>query len=101
MRTRLERLEARGSRSGRSYANRSRVWERYFHYLENARREIDGLEPLPELPYTKGDYGDDLNTLSITIPVYKDSGAWTSEASQAFLDEWGREVNKRVERNQA
>jgi hypothetical protein len=101
MRKRLERLEARGSRRTGQHVNRSRTWERYFHYLENARREIDGLEPLPELPYTKEDYDDDLNTLSITIPSYRDSRGWTSEASRAFLVEWGSEARKRIERNEA
>jgi hypothetical protein len=99
VRKRLERLEASAPRRTGQHANWSRTWERYFHAHENARREIDGLEPLPELPYTKEDYDDDLNTLNTTIPSYRDNGGWTSEASRAFLDEWEREASKRVERH--
>jgi hypothetical protein len=49
---RLERLEVVAG--GKAEPPKiSRAMERYFYAHENARREIEGREPLPELPYTE------------------------------------------------
>ncbi|MEJ7815480.1 MAG: hypothetical protein WKF53_09935 [Rubrobacter sp.] len=100
MRCRLERLENH-SVSKRVYGAgmSARGWERYFHACENARRELRGLEPLPELTYTKEDREEDQRTLEETIPVYRNSGGWETEEARAFLDDWERRTRERTERN--
>lgn len=96
---RLKALEARAGESeasacGRGLTERSR--ERYFHAIENARREIRGLEALPDLPYTEEDYHDDLNTLEHSIPTMRAEPGWRGDRERSFLDEWEREVRERV-----
>lgn len=101
---RLEALEAKaspGPQADRGAASRARLFEHLFHAHENARREIAGLEPLPDLPYTKEDYEDDLDTLETTIPAYRNSPGWQTEQCRASLDEWERDVRERIERNRA
>jgi hypothetical protein len=100
--SRLARLEARSKNThpGAGGPLRSRMWEQFFHAHENARRETAGLEPLPDLPYTKEDYENDLDTLETTIPAYRASLGWQKEESQAVLDEWERDVRERIERTE-
>lgn len=96
---RLERLEARYAPSGAVYGRgmSERGWERFFHAHENARREAHGLELLPELPYTKEDYGDDLKWLDEGIPAYRRSTGWQTEEARAVLDGWEREVREKLD----
>ncbi len=100
LKRRLGKLEAH---SGSPYGGVAspRTWERYFHTHENVRREIDGLEPLPDLPYTKEDREDDKRTLEETIPTYRNGGGWNTDASRDFLDYWERETMNRMEGNHA
>ena len=72
MRRRLELLESRttSKRGHHGTGTSQRGWERYFHAHENARRELEGLKPLPELPYTEEDREEDERTLAHTIPAY-------------------------------
>ncbi len=77
----------------------SREWERYFHAYENSRRERHGLEPLPDLEYTKEDRENDLDTLENVIPVYRASLGWQSEEGQTKLDAWEEQLRQRIERN--
>lgn len=98
---RLEQLEEQfKSGEGPGGGMSSREWERYFHASENARREIHGLEALPDLEYTKEDRENDLDTLERVIPIYRASLGWQSEEDQTKLDAWERNVKQRIERNQ-
>ena len=98
VRRRLERLEAgagqRISEAGRDFSPRQ--WERLFLAHENARREIDGLQPLPDPPYTEENREDDQRTLEEIIPSYRSSPAWRTEEAQAFLGEWERELKEHL-----
>ncbi len=98
MRRRLELLESRttSKRGHHGTGTSQRGWERYFHAHENARRELEGLKPLPELPYTEEDREDDERTLEETIPAYRNSRSGETERIAAFLDEWEREVRDRL-----
>ncbi len=93
---RLEALEAR-TQAQQGYTVPHRV-ERYFHILENAHRRARGLEPLPDLEYTKEDYEDDLKTLHEHIPAMRADPGWQTEESRTFLDSWERNVQERTER---
>jgi len=95
--SRLEKLEARFTPQ-EPPGGSARSWERYFHVVENARRELDGLEPLPDLPYTEEDREDDKSTLEKSIPVYRESPGWQTEEAKAFLDEWERDIRERLNR---
>lgn len=94
---RIGRLEASLRRVASGVS--ARVWERYLHAHENALRQNEGLEPLPDLPYTEEDYEDDLKTLEETIPAYRNGSGWKTQEARAFLDEWERDVKERIERN--
>ena len=101
MERRLERLERRTTPQHGPYGAgmSERVWRRYFHAHENARRGLHELEPLPELPYTKEDREEDERTLARTIPAYRDEPGWQTEEARAFLDDWERKTKERTERN--
>lgn len=73
-----------------------REWERYFHAHENAQRQLHGLEPLPELPYTEEDRQIDQDTLESIIPVYRASAGWRDEQAQAVLDAWEERLTERI-----
>ncbi len=67
--------------------------ERFFHAMESARRELEGLEPLRDLPYTEEDYQDALRT----IAAYRDEPGWQVGEAKAFLDQWEHETRERME----
>lgn len=79
---RLERLEARTAQSASQ--GPPRCLERYFRSVDNYRRELDGLEPLPVLPYTEEDHQDALRT----IAAYCAEPGWQIGEAKAFLDQW-------------
>lgn len=70
----------------------------YFRALENARREIEGHEPLPELPYTEEDRRDDEEFLRETLPVYRASPGWQTVEAQRALDVWERDTIERLQK---
>jgi hypothetical protein len=70
--------------------------ERFLHALENARREIEGREPLPELPYTEEDRKDDEEFMRQTLPVYRASLGWQTEGARHVLDIWERDTIERL-----
>ena len=95
---RLEALEAH-IQTQQGYTVPRRV-ERYMHILENAHRRARGLEPLPDLPYLKEDYEDDLRTLHEHIPAMRNSAGWQKEEARMFLDQWERNLREKLERIQ-
>jgi hypothetical protein len=94
---RLERLEAlAGGKAGPPGGARSRVMERYLHTYENARREIEGRELLPDLPYTEEDHEDDRRFLEETIPAYRELPGWQSEEGRAILNWWEQHTRDKL-----
>jgi hypothetical protein len=98
VRKRLERLEER-TRSQESAEDpyHARLWERYFHAFENGRRELQGLDPLPDLSYTEEDREDDRRCLAEVIPSYRASSpGWQSGEGKAFLDAWEQHIREKL-----
>jgi hypothetical protein len=95
---RLERLEVRAGLGDTDETDsyRERLWERYFHTYENARREIHGLEPLPDLPYTEEDREDDRRCLAEVIPAYRTSPGYQHGDGKAFLDHWEQSIKDKL-----
>ena len=91
----LERLEGLGAPRNAEQV-RSRAMERFLHAQENARREIQGLEPLPDLPYTDADREDDRELLEETLPAYRERPGWQSEEARAFLDYWQQSIEENL-----
>jgi hypothetical protein len=73
-----------------------RLWERLFHAHENARRELDGREPLPDLPYTEEDRENDRRFLEEDIPAYRAGKGWQTEEAKAVLDYWQQHTEERL-----
>jgi hypothetical protein len=97
LRTRLERLEALvAAQEEPTQRSHERTWERYFHAHENARRRIEGREPLPELPYTEEDREDDRAFLEELIPAYRARPGWQSGEGKAVLDRWEQDTRERL-----
>jgi hypothetical protein len=96
LRDRLEKLEGRAAAHASPAPQRSRAMERYFHAHENARREIEGREPLPDLPYTDEDREDDRRCLAEVIPAYRTSPGYQSGEGKDFLDQWEQETRERL-----
>jgi hypothetical protein len=96
---RLERLEVLAREPGKAEPpKKSRAMERLLHAHENARREIERREPLPELPYTEEDREDDRRCLEELIPKYRASPGYQSGEGKAFLDRMEQETSVRLER---
>jgi hypothetical protein len=95
---RLKRLEERASAN--KVWSRSRYMERFLHVLENARREIEGREPLPDLPYTEEDRQDDEEFLRETLPAYRANPGWQTEEAQSVLDEGAKHTLQKQEKGQ-
>lgn len=95
---RLERLERLAESPHEEQSGSTRSMERFLHALENARREIEGREPLPELPYTEEDRKDDQEFLQETIPAYRASLGWQTVEAQHALDEWERDTIERLQK---
>jgi hypothetical protein len=78
-------------------ARRRRIFDRLYHSLENGRRELDGRELLPELPYTPLDREIDAHTLSHTIPALRErSPGWRTGDGAALLDQMEGELLPRL-----
>lgn len=98
LRRRLERLEER-SRSPRIPHDpwRERIFDHLFHAIENGRRELHGLEPLPDLPYTEEDRENDRRFLEEAIPEYRTSRGWQTQEAQAVLDYWEQHTREKLD----
>ena len=89
LRGRLERLEASADAKTEP-PQRSRAMERLLHAFENARREMEGLESLPDAPYSDEELREDLEVIS----AYRASPGYQSGEGKHFLDEWEKHVRK-------
>jgi hypothetical protein len=69
-------------------ARHRRIFDRLYHALENGRRSLAGLDPLPmpeELEETREEI---LDTLGTTIPFYRQHGGWRYGEGKEFMDRW-------------
>ncbi len=89
---RLQRLEA-DRVTGEPTDGTPRHLERLFKALENLRRAEAGLEPLP---YTEGDYADDLDMLENMIPAMRKEPGWQTEEAQETLDRWETDTSAQI-----
>jgi hypothetical protein len=94
---RLERLERLAESPHEDKSESTRYMERFLHLLENAHREIEGREPLPDLPYTEEDRKDDEEFLRETLPTYRASPGWQTQEAQSVLDEWQKHTMHSLE----
>jgi hypothetical protein len=88
---RLDRLEAAVGLSRRedaADARRHRVMDRLYFEQNNARRELDGRALLPTPPELEDTREDILDTLSVTLPFYRERGDWTHGEGKELLDAW-------------
>ncbi len=88
---RLEALEAAGA-GRKDAAEIPLALRRYFHALDNGRRQESGLEPLETIPYTSEELNDELKT----IDAYKAEPGWRTGEGKEFLDAWERETRERM-----
>ncbi len=95
LRDRLGRLEA-AQRAGEPRKTPPHL-ALYLKHAENARREMDGLEPVPlsseEEELERESERDALENL---IPRLRADPGWQGEEAQAFLDEWERSARECV-----
>jgi hypothetical protein len=88
---RVRKLEARAGlarQESEADARRRRIFDRLYHVMENARRDLDGREPLPTPPELEDTREDILDTLRTVIPHYRASGGWKYGEGREFLDRW-------------
>lgn len=97
LRDRLEKLEDRAAKQDSGGPQRSRAMERHLHAYEQARREIEGRDPLPDLPYTDEDREDDQRTLEETIPAYRARRGWQTEEARRILDAWEQHIRTNLQ----
>ena len=76
----------------------TRTMELFFHALENARRELEGLEPLPPLRYTAEDLADDEWVMREVIPRYRSHVGYQSGQGLEFMDGWEQSVRADIEK---
>ena|SRR5215216_204364 len=88
MERRLDKLERLAKSRHEDESGSPRYMERFLHAMENARRELEGREPLPNLPYTEEDRKDDEEFLRETLPTYRASPGWQTPQAQSVLDKW-------------
>ncbi len=70
---------------------------RYLKLVDNARREMDGLEPIPLTPEERAmEYESEKDALENLIPRLRADLGWQGEEAQAFLDGWERDARERV-----
>jgi hypothetical protein len=92
---RLARLEARRKPSYEVPP----AMDRLLDAIEDARREIAGLPPLPSeaRPYTAAEREDDIRFLREELPKYRADVGWQGEEAQGLLDSWEEETKARLE----
>jgi hypothetical protein len=84
----LEAAHGAGREADEAERRRRRTMDRLYHALENARRELDGLDPLPTPLQLEGTKDDILHTLRHVIPHYRARGGYSHGHGAEFLCEW-------------
>ncbi len=84
---RLERLEA-AREAERPYGVPPHILL-YLKHADNARRKMDGLEPLALTPEEEElERDSERDALENLIPTMRADPGWQGEDAQAMLDEW-------------
>jgi hypothetical protein len=69
----------------------------YLKLVDNARREMDGLEPIPLTPEEEElERESERDALESLIPAMRADPGWQGEEAQAMLDEWERSARECV-----
>jgi hypothetical protein len=76
-------------------ARHARVMDRFYHEMENARREISGEEPLPRLPEEPL---SDLLHERETIESYAARPGYQHGDGLEFIEAWRESVTEKIER---
>jgi hypothetical protein len=95
LRDRLGRLEA-AQRAGEPRETPPHL-ALYLKHAENARREMDGLQPIPLIPEEEElERESERDALENLIPTMRADPGWQCEEAQAMLDEWERSARECV-----
>lgn len=92
---RIKRLEASAGQvrqESEADARRRRIFDRLYHVMENGRRELRGLDPLPTPPDLRETKEDHYHTLRVLIPGLRDGPGWKSDEAQEILRCWEDEA---------
>lgn len=97
LRRRLDNLEAsRDPREGHHETPPEVLL--YVKHVDNARREMDGLDPVALTPEEEAlDLESDRRFLEEGIPAYRASPGWQGEEARTLLDSWERDIRGRLE----
>ncbi len=97
LRRRLDNLEAsRDPQEGRHETPPEVLL--HCKHVENARRAMDGLGPVPLSPEEEAlDLESDRRFLEEGIPAYRASPGWQGEEARTLLDSWERDIRGRLE----
>jgi hypothetical protein len=96
---RIKRLEASAGQARQESeddARRRRVFDRLYFEVENGRRALQGLDPLPTPPGLEDTRDDILHTLRTTIPHYRADRGWKHGEGREFLDRWQDELLEKL-----
>lgn len=96
VRRRLERLERATREAERPYEVPPHVLL-FVKQMDNARREMDGLEPVPLTPEEEElERKSERDALENLISQMRADLGWQGEEAQALLDEWEWEAARRL-----
>jgi hypothetical protein len=87
---RIRKLEARAGQRQESAddAHRRRLFDRLYFELNNGRRELAGLAPLPTPPELEDSREDVLHSLRVLIPGLRNGLGWKSAEARDILRGW-------------
>ena len=67
----------------------------YLKHADNARRELNDLEPVPLTPEEEElERRTERDALENLIPMLRSDLGWQGEEAQALLDQWERDARK-------
>ncbi len=69
----------------------------YLKHVENARREMDGLEPLPLTPEEERLELEGDRRFLEELPALRSEPGWQNEEARALIDHWERDVRGRLD----
>lgn len=91
-----ERSEARAV-GGEDAEKRRRVLALHFKSYENARRELEGSQPLPLTEEEeRWEWESDQEFLAEHLPQLRADPGWQDKAARAVLDYWEEDTKRRL-----
>ena len=88
--------QARQGSENEETARRRRVMSRLYFERNNARRQLDGLDPLPTPPELRETKDEVVHALKVTLPHYRQSGGWQRGEGKEFLDAWQDRLREKL-----